>query len=149
MTEKLEFASDAWVDLAGSILQKAVDNAGEAIAGQKLSLCERFVDPPAHLRKNGTNEAAWSLRIDDRRVEVFKFGLDDADYTSWSDYSTTVPKARLILGTSPKEVEARVRARQEAVAAGRVKQQGTLGNISNAMRLVLTELHNELAVRTA
>jgi hypothetical protein len=147
--EKVEFASDAWLEAAERVLKRAVAAAGEAIAGQRLTVCETFTDPPAHLRAAGVNEVAWSFAIDNGAVRVSKGAASGADYSVRADYHATLPGARTILGATPEAIEARTKARREAVASGRVMASGSLDHVSLAMRHVLIELHNRLAEITA
>jgi hypothetical protein len=144
--KKVEFASDAWLQAAEAILRRAVAAAGPAIAGQKLTVCETFTDPPAHLCA-GANEVVWSFTIDDGQSRVLKGAAVGADYSVRADYGATLPGARTILGTTPEAIEARSKARRESVASGRAN--GSLDHVSAPMRLVLIELHNRLAEITA
>ena len=149
MAEKFEFCSEAWLRLAGTTLKNVVEETRDSIAGQHLSVCERFANPPEHLT-NGPHEVAWSFSIGtDGSTKIASGILADADFTSFGDYQTVLPGVRTVFEKSPAFVEARNKARREAVAAGRSKQEGSLDHASLAMRLVLIEFHNRLAVRTA
>ncbi len=148
-SEKVEFGSDAWMDLATRTLEEVISEAGAAIAGERLTICEVFVDPPAHLRRGRTGEIAWSLVIIDGKAAVERRVRQDVDYALRLDYQSTLPNARAILTNSPAEREARAGARREAIAAGKVEVKGSLDHVSPAMSAALTELHNRLALRTA
>lgn len=149
MSEKFEFLSESWLDQATEIWASVINEAGNAIAGERLSICEVFLDPPAHLRQNGLDQVGWSLFVDDGQVSVLRAPVETADYMVRTDYQTTLPRARLILGASAEEIETRAKLRREAVAAGKIEQKGSLDHINPALRLALVELHNRLARITA
>ncbi len=147
--EKVEFGSDAWMDLAIRTLDDVISEVGPAIAGERLTICEVFVDPPPHLRKGGTGEIAWSLVIIDGKAAVERRARQDVDYAVRADYQSILPHARAILSGSPAEREARAAGRREAIAAGKFEVKGSLDQVSPALSAALTELHNRLALRTA
>jgi hypothetical protein len=149
VTDKVEFASESWINLAARVLDDVVSEARDAISGQRLCVSEVFVDPPAHLRNTGSNEVAWSFEIANGRTSVARRELAHADYSVRADYQFALAGARVILGTSPAAIEARTRARDEAIASGRIMTTGSLDVASPAMRVMLIHLHNRLAARTA
>jgi hypothetical protein len=147
--EKVELGSEAWMDLATQILTGLVAQAGASIADEHLTVCEVFVDPPAHLRRDGSNEIAWSFKIADGATRVARRAAEGADFSLRADYQYVLPSARTVLGSSAEEVEDRSSARREAIAARKVVQSGSLETASPAMRAVLLELHNRLVPWTA
>ncbi len=142
--EKVELGSEAWMDLATKILTSLVRQAGASIARERLTVCEVFVDPPAHLRRDGSNEIAWSFEVADGTAMVARRAAEGADFSLRADYQYILPSARAVLGNSAEEIEDRFGARREAIAAGKVVQGGSLEAASSAMRAVLLELHNRL-----
>ena len=153
MPEKVEFVSPAWIRLARRELSNLVKDAGEAIAGQTFSVCEVFVDPPAHLCKNGEREVVYSFVIADGNATVTQDASRKVDLKAHTDYQTALLSARSVYETTPGEIERRSRARREAAAAGQVTYEGDpeahLRAISPAMRALLTEMHNRMALKTA
>jgi hypothetical protein len=148
MEEKVEFSSDRWLSLAARVLGSIVAEAGDAIAGQKLTVCEVVLNPPTHLQNDDSNEIAWSFVIDDGKSKVVKRVVEDADYCVRVDYQAALAGARRILGTTPEAIEARKQERRQAAASGRVEVKGSIDEITPAMRLILIELHNRLARST-
>jgi len=149
VTEKVEFASESWINLAARVLEDVVSAARDALSGELLCVSEVFVDPPPHLCKSGSNEVAWSFEIANGRTSVARRVLAHADYTVRADYQFALAGARVILEASPAAIEARARARDQAIASGRIVTTGSLEAASPAMRVMLIHLHNRLAERTA
>lgn len=133
---KVEFASDAWIDIARRALEEIVAEQGES--GVRFSLCEVFTDAPLSLAPSGT--LAWHFYVDGKVVLVATGEVDDADVKIRTDYQGVLPQARLFY---TPEILAE-RATQPSGAA--------FDSIQGDMSLVpeyLTELHNRLAVITA
>lgn len=145
MSDKVHFCSGPWVDEAERVLNALVAEAGESIAGQRISVCETFTDPPAELG----GPAVWSFAIDDGTVVVTRGALAEADVQVRADYQAALPRARMVYDTSPEAAAKRQQARQEAAAAAGGAPKGPFDAVSPALMGLLTELHNRLARITA
>jgi len=135
MSEKLIFASDAWVDAARDILEELVSLHGQM--GRKYSCCERFTGAPAELSDTGV--VAWHFRIDGTAVSAQRGEVSDVDLLVTADYTATLPLARLIY---TPEILAQ---RQEDGPAPHVTMEGD----RSKSPAYLIELHNRLAAVTA
>jgi len=147
--QKVEFGSDAWLALAERTLKDVVAERRDSIAGEQLTISEVFVDAPTHLCRDGLTEIAWSLQIADGKAVVEPRERTPADYRIRADYNSTLTGARTVYSLDPAEAATRIESRQQAVADGLMQQEGSLDAVSPAMRAVVIELHNRLAVRTA
>jgi hypothetical protein len=145
MPDKVDFCSSAWVDEAERVLNALVAEAGDAIAGQRISVCETFTDPPARLGP----EAVWSFAIDDGAVVVTRGALPEADVQVRADYKAALPRARTVYDTSPEAAAKRRQARRDAAAAAGGAPKGPFDAVSPALMGLLTELHNRMARVTA
>ena len=133
VTEKVAFASPAWVDIARTVLEELVAEHGET--GKSLSVCEVFSDAPPGMPGDATT-AAWHFRIVDKTVTVGEGEIVDADVNVRVHYESVLPLARLVY--SP-EMLAQMERNPPQVEGG------TLGDQSK-MPPYLVELHNRLAV---
>ncbi len=149
MGEKVEFGSGSWVKLAEVVLAELVREAAPTLVGERLAVCERYANAPAHLCQAGAEEIVWSFEIDDGAVRVGQTSLAAPDYSTRSDYSAAVTRARTLYSDDPQEAVSRAKARAEAIAAGLTVARGSLDGASPAMRAVLMKLHNRLARQTA
>lgn len=145
MSDKVEFCSNAWVDEAERILGELVAAAGDAIAGQRISVCETFTDPPG----DPGGSVVWSFAIDDGAVVVTRGALAEADVQVKADYQAALPRARIVYDTSPEAAAKRQAARRDAAAAAGGAPKGPFDAVSPALMGLLTELHNRLARITA
>src|SRR5205809_903232 len=108
--EKVEFGSSAWVMAVRHVLQETV--ADVDLSGIEFSMCEEFLDPPAHLRREGSDKIGWHWRIRGGVVEVNDGLADDVDLRIVGDYHTLLPMARTVLADEPSD-----EARQKVIAA--------------------------------
>ncbi len=136
MTERVDFASPAWITEARRILEDLVGAHGEP--GKTFSVCEVFTDAPPGVAESGT--AAWHFHIDGGSVRVGEGEVDDADVTIRADYQTALPGARLVY--TPESLAER--AKQPPPE----NPPSIKGDMSKAPPYLI-ELHNQLAVITA
>ncbi|MCP4006285.1 MAG: hypothetical protein GY725_19050 [bacterium] len=143
--DRIEFASDAWVDAARESLERAVAEAGSALDGIRFSLCESYTDAPPHLARPG-NLAAWHARFDGASVSVGAGIIDDADFRIHGPYSAVLPLSRTVYGS---DTRASVRAQRENVhRAGRDAIEFIGQPPAPVLMPVLARLHDDLAPRT-
>ena len=83
MSEKVEFASPAWVDAARECIEELAK--AQDLSAVSVSFCEEFTDPPAHLCPTG-GSIGWHLIVSEGKVEVAA-GVVDADLTIIADYT--------------------------------------------------------------
>src|SRR6478736_2635749 len=77
VTQRVEFLSDGWIEVARRYLQDAVDSTPE-LATAQLSICESFTDAPPALGLPD-DRAVWYFSIDHGRVDVGRGELPSAD----------------------------------------------------------------------
>ena len=135
-TEKVEFASTAWIDIARSGLEELVARRGTA--GARFSLCEVFTDAPATIAPTG--RAAWHFFADGTTVAVSAGEVDDADVKICTDYQGVLPRAREFY--TPEILAERA---NEPPGAGFDSVEGDMSLVPE----YLVELHNMLCVITA
>jgi hypothetical protein len=123
VTGKQEFCSDAWIDEVERILSELVADAGESLRGRKITVCEVFTDPPAHLLRPGEDRVYWYCEVEEGRAHVAREDRP-ADYRVVVDYQATLPGARSLHDT-PR------------------------GDPNNPLAVLFFHLHNRLAVITA
>lgn len=139
MSDKLEFASEAWF----AALQALLPMYAAAAPGLELSLCEVFTGAPAHLDADGDGVIAWHCRISGGKVDFRHGEAADCDYKTIIDYATVLPMARFVVTDDTRaEYQALSAA---AAAAGKLASAGDPSRIPAAFY----GMHNELAVRTA
>lgn len=136
MPDKVEFASEAWIEAAKEILADLAATRGAE--GDRFSVCECFTSAPAEIASDGL--AAWHFRIDGQTATAGAGAIKDADVVIEADYQATLPTARLVYTPEYLAERARRRASGEAPAPS--------GDWSRAPSY-LVELHNRLAVITA
>jgi hypothetical protein len=140
MTDKLEFASDAWLAALRELIPVYTKRAGP---GLELSLCEVFLNVPAHLDKHKTGKIAWHCRIKDGVVDFREGEADDVDWKTTTDYNFILPYARRILDdTNVAEHQGYI---DDGVSSGIHVSVGDRTKIPRAFYA----MHNELAERTA
>ena len=135
MSEKVDFASEAWVTIIRGVLQELV--AEHADGDTRFSACEVFTDAPAHVAESGT--AAWHFYVDGKNVAVGLGVVDDADVTIRADYQTALPGARTVY--TPEYLA------KQAKAPPPDKPPEVEGDMS-AFPPWLVELHNRMALVT-
>lgn len=140
-SEKLDFASTAWIEEARNVLEDLVPSHGEA--GKVFSVCEIFTDAPEQVAPTGT--AAWHFYIDGLSVMVGEGIVDNTDVKIKADYQSTLPAARLVY---TPEILAKRAAEPVAEPAANESSGSMEGDMSLAPPYLI-ELHNRLAVLTA
>lgn len=130
MSDKLKFASQAWIDKARAILEELAAEHGED--GQLFSVSEEFTNAPLAVR-NGGMSAAWNFKIDGKSVVVANGRIKGADMEVCVDYAVALPSARMIYT-------------EEMIKAGRemVPESSPMSKAP----AYLSDLHNQLAVLT-
>ncbi len=136
MTQKLEFASEPWVEMARSVLEELVAEHGQL--GRAFSVCEVFTKTPVTIAEGGV--VAWHFYIDGRTVRVGSGEVDDTDVKIRADYTETLPNARLVY--TPEILADRA---QNPPTHTTVQVEGDMSLMSE----YLIEMHNQMAVLTA
>jgi len=113
VSERVEFLSDAWMDVARRYLQHAVDTE-PGLATASVSICESFSDAPPGLGLPD-DRAVWFFRLDEGRVDVGRGELPGADVRVEGDYQATLALAQTVYAAGPEAVE---RARRELYHRG-------------------------------
>ena len=132
-SEKVPFASHAWLRHARVILAKLVAEHG--VAGKSFSVCEVFTDAPAGLVGPDDNIAAWHFRISGKSVSVGEGEIEGADMEARVDYEEVLPRARMVY--TPQMLE-------------QLRKNPPDSSIDRSnVPAYLVELHNRLAVITA
>lgn len=134
-TNKVHFASAAWVDLARTVLEELAAEHGEE--GVRLSVCEIFTDAPAHVAESGT--AAWHFAMDGKRVTVAQGEMAEADVVIRADYETSLPGARAVY--TPEYL-----AKMPSMPPPKIPPE--IKGDTSAFPRWLVELHNRMAVAT-
>ncbi len=139
-TAKLEFMSPEWIAMAREQITQAL--SGRDLGSNRFTLCEEFTNPPAHLRREGSDTIGFCLHVGDGRVEVGDRPAADADCTIISDYADALAIAR-----DPDAGSADPAVMAKRIADGRLRIVGD----PSAAPAVLRELdiHRLLAAHTA
>ncbi len=135
-SEKVAFASPAWVDIARVVLEDLVAKHGEI--GKSFSACEVFTDAPQGVAGADSKTAAWHFRIVDKTVTVGEGEITGADFNVSADYQSAVPAARIVY---TPEMVARMQQNPPQVEAESTGERPNLPPY-------LLELHNRMAVVT-
>src|SRR4051795_5050987 len=94
VTQRVEFLSDGWIDVARRYLENAVDTTPELRAA-RLSICESFTDAPPALGLPD-DRAVWHFAIDMGPVDVGRVSLAGADMRIDGDYQTILGIAQSV-----------------------------------------------------
>ena len=137
--ERLDFASAAWVDKAGQVLNVLVSEHGEE--GVSFSVCEVFTNAPTRVASNGT--AAWYFYIEGKSVRIGIGEQPGTDIRIQADYESSLPNVRLVYTPEILE-ETRANAKKRSPDTS----SSVDGDISKAPPY-LVELHNQMAPLTA
>ena len=143
MTEKVAFASPAWVAIARTVLEELVAEHGES--GKSFSVCEEFTGAPPGMAGRAKTIAAWHFRIVGKTVAFGEGKIAKADVNVRVDYEAALPLARLAY--TPEMLAHTERNRPEDDSAG---DRASLPAIDDSADLpaYLIELHNRMAVVT-
>ena len=104
VSERVEFLSDGWIDVARRYLQDAVDTDARPGHREQISICESFTDAPPGLGLPD-DRAVWYFSLDDGRVDVGRGELPGADLRVDGDYQTTLSIAQTVYAAGPEAVE--------------------------------------------
>lgn len=149
---ELDFASEAWVAAAESVLRPLVTSATGALAGVSFTLCEVAHNAPVYLHAG--SKLAWHARIEvgekDGRggvqLTVGAGEVADADLLVEGDHSVMSNCTRIQhAGRDPGIV-----AQAEAIIArvGRFRTSGTVPSSPAALAVVLREFRDRMAALT-
>src|SRR4051812_5499868 len=86
LSERVEFASPAWMAAARAYLEPRVAANADALRGVRFGICEVYTNPPPHLGY-GAGDAAFHIRIDDGRLVIGAGEIDDVDMKVRADYN--------------------------------------------------------------
>src|SRR5215213_9529706 len=100
VTQRVEFLSDGWIDVARRYWENAVDTTPE-LATAQLSICESFTDAPPALGLPH-DRAVWHFAIDNGRVDVGRGDLTGADIRIEGDYQTILGIAQSVYAAGPE-----------------------------------------------
>jgi hypothetical protein len=144
VTERVEFLSDAWMDVARRYLQHAVDTE-PALATARFSVCESFTDAPPGLSLPG-DRAVWYFRVDNGRVDVARGDLTDANVRVEGDYQATLAMAQTVYAAGPEAVERARRELEHRSGKDALRVVGALDD--KAVLKVVGGMHDHLAAHT-
>ena len=99
--EKLEFASPEWVDMLRDLILEGL--GGQDLSAADFVLCEEYTDPPAHLRRPGSDSIGFHIRVRDGEVQVIDNVIEGSratkklvcDYEWAKRYAMRFPDPRL------------------------------------------------------
>jgi hypothetical protein len=142
--KKYEYGSPEWVGMVRGLVEEGL--AGEDLAGITFSFCEENTDPPAHLRRPGSDTIGFYVRVENGEVEVGDHPIDGTTFKIVGDYTVMRAYAlRPFPGANPDPETAELR--QRMIAAGKMRVVGVRAEwpavISNL------DLHNRARLRTA
>ena len=142
MTDKVEFASPAWIDALEHAMRTRVDAAGtEDLATYAMS--ETYTNAPAHLAPDGT--IGFHVRFGPEGFEFHRQPSRYVDFAIIGEYEAVQAIARVIVeGDADKQLEM-------DRTAGRAIKAGTLEVVGDRTNLpgVLDGVHDEVARITA
>lgn len=143
--EKAEFCSDAWLEKADAILKQLVAEYGQEIGSERRVSVKTYANPPAHLRQEGQDFVRWSFEIRDGKARVSRADPADAMVRNSAEYSSVAPIARIVL---PTDAETLTRQREASLQRLSEEARRLDEATSPAMRRMLLEFHNRLALVT-
>lgn len=100
-TERVEFASEAWLDAARAYLEPRVAAKADSLRGNRFAICEVYADPPPHLGF-GAGPAAFHIVIDDGALTVARGEIDDVDMKVHADYDRAQVVVTAVYEDNPK-----------------------------------------------
>ena len=137
MSEKFEFASQQWIDVARETLQNL--SAGKDLGDLEVTFCEEFTDPPENLSPTGAS-IGWYMKIANGELEVAAGGLKDADMKVIADYATVLPLVRAT------HAEMAANPPDAAALASKMSREGDAAKMASLTWM--SQLHDLLAART-
>lgn len=136
MTQKVEFASPAWLETLQGMIERYMKLAP---ADLDLSICEVFTGVPKHLDKNGDGVIAWHCHIKSGRLEFRDGAIETADIKTIADYNFILPFARTKI--EPGNMDEYQAQQAEGAKRGLVQHWGDRSKVPPAFY----GMHNELA----
>lgn len=146
--KKVRFGSDDWLEALRQELDQLIARAGEAVKGERVSICETVTDIPPDLRASPRESSrSWHIVIEDGRGLVGLGEMPDCDYWSVCDYDAILRLARWVYSDDPEDQAAVAAHREELVRANKFRSGGAIPP-SPVLGPLLRELHNNLARMT-
>lgn len=139
-TTKVEFMSPEWIAMARDEITRALD--GKLSGAVRYTLCEKFTNAPAHLRRGGGATIGFCVRLGDGTVEVESPPAKHADVTIISDYADALAIAR-----NPDAAAADPEVMAQRIADGRLTIEGDPSSAPAVLQEI--DIHRLLAARTA
>ena len=142
MTDKVEFASAAWIDA----LEHAMRTRAEAAAPEDLAvyaMSETYTNAPAHLAPDGT--IGFHVRFGPEGFEFHRQPSRYVDFGVIGEYEAVQEIARVIVDGDDEKQLAMDRIAGRAIKAGKLEVFGDRTNLPG----VLDGVHDEVARITA
>jgi hypothetical protein len=136
---KYEFASREWFAALHAIFSERAAAAAQTNPDLRVSTCEVFENPPAHLLEPGQTKLAWHCQINGANVHFALSESDDVETKIIGDYATLVPLSHYVVNGDPKREAELEQLLGQAVAAGKIKVikrasgTGPLGSVHDAI----------------
>jgi len=140
MTDKVEFGSKEYLDLAERFLKELTQEAGEQANDADYSMCEVYYNAPPHLALEG-DRIAWHFRIKNNKINFGIGEVDDVDIKVMGDYQTLCHISKLEY--DPNDLQKIFEIFSEPMQSGKYTFQGDLSKIPK----FLNPIHNLLAKR--
>jgi hypothetical protein len=142
--EKYEYGCPEWVAMVRGLVEEGL--AGEDLAGINFSFCEENTDPPAHLRRPGSDTIGFYVRVEHGEVEVGDHPIDGTTFKIIGDYAAMREYAlRPFPGANPDPETAALR--QQMIAEGKMRVEGVRAEWPAVISDL--DLHNRARLRTA
>jgi hypothetical protein len=142
--DKVEFLSPQWVQLFRSIVEQGLAEAD--LSGIEYCMYEMYKNVPAHLRREGSPDLAFGLRISGGRIDFLDGPVDNADFIVVADYDSMARWVCLTHAETKQKTGVEWPAiRSQLIAAGKLQVSG-VANFPACLRSL--QLHDRLAVRT-
>lgn len=91
--KRFEAFSKEWVDALREYVSSKISS--NDLVGVKGSISMELTNPPKHLLRYGLDRVAWSVKVQDGKLEILDRPLPDADCRSVADYSFVAPALHL------------------------------------------------------
>ncbi len=144
MSERLIYATPAWIKAMHGILADLVEEHRGAFPDADFTMCEIITDVPP----DGST-AVLAAHITGQGV-TFSQDEIEADVVVRGDHAAMLPAARLNRRTAtPEQAAAQAAHSLEMAKAGRVSVRGDMRKAPKGLLRVLGEMHDRLAEITA
>lgn len=144
MSERLVYATPAWIAAMHDILARLAAAHRADLSGVDFRMCEIITQVPP----DGST-AILAARITGDGVTFFDSEIE-ADVVVRGDHAAMLPAARLNRrSATPEQAAAQAAHSLEMAKAGRVSVRGDLRKAPKALLRVLAEMHDRLADLTA